>query len=482
MQQGAVKTYFGSIATLVIAGFAITALPLIIALVVGAVQVNHLTRQSERSILRSAHATRASEFIADELVSMERNARQYAVLHDASLLELYKERYVQLLDTLSQLESLGLGSENHNKLNAIRRLTTAITLAIEQKPMNNQRVNKALRQFTLLRHYAVDLRHASNAAMDKELAALTSRSTRVQRIFLWQSILLGMFGLVLAAAFIAAILRPIRQINQIITRLGDEGLQEPVSVEGPHDLREIGERLDWLRMRLQQVEQQKNEFVRHMSHELKTPLATIRESTELLLDNAVGELSPAQRDIAAILDSSGRRLHLLVDNLINLARWREQHAMAVACFDLSNLIDNEVSAHRLLLERKSLKLQVSKPSALPVSADRERIKTLFANLLSNAIKYSPDSGEIQVNVWTENQDLMLEVEDHGPGIPAADYDKVFEPFYQSAGRSNVDGTGIGLSLVRECIEAHGGCGEFLPSDQGARFRARLPVIEQTTHA
>lgn len=482
VQRTSARTYFGSIASLVIAGFAITSLPLILALVVGAVQVNNLTRQSERTIVKSVHATRASEFIADELVSMERNARQYAVLHNASLLKLYKERYVQLLDTLRELESLGIGGENHNKLNAIRGLATEITLAIEQNPMNDRRVSKALGQFTQLRRYAIDLRRASDAAMDSELAALTARSTHVQREFLWQSILLGMFGLALAAAFIAAILRPIRQINQVIAHLGAERFDEPIGVDGPHDLREIGDRLDWLRQRLQQVEQQKNEFVRHMSHELKTPLANIRESTGLLLDNTVGELSPAQREIVSILDNSGRRLHLLVDNLINLAQWREQHAMTITGFDVSELVDGEVSDHRLLLERKSLKLHVSKPATLPIVADRERIKTLIANLLSNAIKYSPEGSEIDVKVSSEVRDLLLEVWDHGPGIPLADADKVFEPFYQAAGRANEEGTGIGLSLVRECIEAHNGRGEFVPCEQGAHFRARLPVIERTNHA
>ena len=316
------KTFFGSIATLIIAGFAVTALPLIVALVVGSVQVNHLTRQSERTILESAHATRASEFVADELVSMERNARQYAVLGNASLLRLYKERYAQLRDTLDQLENLGLGDANRPHLRAIRELTAQVTSAIEQSPMDQKRVKQALRNFNTLRRYSADLRKASGAAMDEELAALSARSAHMQRTFLWQSVLLGAFGTALAAAFIVAILRPIRQINQSIARLGEEQFSEPIRVDGPNDLRAIGERLDWLRLRLQQVEQQKNEFVRHMSHELKTPLANIRESTGLLLDNTVGELSESQRDIVSILDSSGRRLHLLVDNLINLARWR----------------------------------------------------------------------------------------------------------------------------------------------------------------
>lgn len=477
MQDAPTRTFFGSIATLVIAGFVLTALPLIVALVVGSVQVNHLTRQSVRTILQSAHATSASEFIADELVSMERNARQYAVLDDPSLLKLYQERYVQLLATLQQLEGINAGSSNHDELQAIRKGTTSITRAIEQKPMKPGQVQAALGQFNQLRQYAADLRRTSDAAMDRELEALTARSANVQRALLWQSVLLGLFGLVLAAAFIAAILRPIRQINQTIARLGAERFDEPVHVDGPRDLRGIGERLDWLRERLQQVEQQKNEFVRHMSHELKTPLANIRESTSLLLDNTVGRLSEGQRDIVSILDSSGRRLHLLVDNLINLARWREQRTVTVSHFEFIALVRNQLKEHRLLMERKFLQLDLVEPEAIWISADNERIKTLFANLLSNAIKYSPEYGTIHIKVCDQAGTLVLEIKDEGPGIPAEDTERVFEPFFQSANTAHIEGTGIGLSLVRECILAHGGSGEFLDSETGAHFRADLPVME-----
>ena len=111
---------------------------------------------------------------------------------------------------------------------------------------------------------------------------------------------------------------------------------------------------------------------------------------------------------------------------------------------------------------------ISKPPTLMVAADRERIKTLIANLLSNAIKYSPEHGEITITVEAEGKDLILEVSDQGPGIAAAEVEKVFEPFYQSTSRLAVEGTGIG---------------EFLPCKSGAHFRACLPIVEQdVSHA
>lgn len=477
MQDAPARTFFGSVAALVIAGFAATALPLIVALVVGSIQVSHLTRQSERTILDSAHATRSSEFVADELVSMERNARQYVVLGDPALLRLYQERYAQLLATLQNLDTTSLGVDNRAQLESIRRLATDVTNVIAQSPPDSEAVASALGQFAKLHRDAANLRQASDASMDRELNALTSRSNDVQQAFIWQSILLGSSGVILATLFVIAILRPIRQINRSISRMGAERFDEPISVDGPRDLRQIGERLDWLRTRLQQVDQQKNEFVRHMSHELKTPLANIRESTGLLLDNTVGCLNETQHDIVRILDSSAQRLHLLVDNLINLARWREHHAVSIGSFELGGLIEAEVRGHRLLLERKSLRLSVSRPESLMVNADRERMRTLIANLLSNAIKYSPVGGTITLKVLAGSGEVVLDVTDEGPGIVKSDKERVFEPFFQSAGNASVEGTGIGLSLVRECISSHGGTAAFIDGARGAHFRAHLPILD-----
>lgn len=477
------RSVFGSVAALVIAGFTATALPLVIALVTGSVQVNTLTRQSERTIVESVHATRASEFVADELVSMERNARQYVVVNNEALLRLYRERYSQLLSTLADLSGTDVGAANKDKIDEIKRLAGIVTQALEQQDIDNASIIRPLKNFSLMHKLAGELRDAGDRAMDRDISDLSTRSASMQRAFIFQSIALGSLGVFLAALFISAILRPLRQINQAINRLGAEKFSDEIRVDGPRDLHEIGERLDWLRDRLRQVEQQKNEFVRHMSHELKTPLANIRESTGLLLDNTVGDLNDEQREIVSILDHSGRRLHLLVDNLINLARWREHHAMSPVSFDLVKLVESQVAGHKLLLERKSLEIDIDTPDSLQIEADRERIKTLVANLLSNAIKYSPPQSRIRIRLSREDSQALIEVIDSGPGIAPAEREKVFEPFYQTDTSGKIDGTGIGLSLVQECLQSHGGYGEFVACTSGAHFRAHLPLLtEAPAHA
>lgn len=468
---------FGSVTILVVAGFTATALPLIVALVVGSIRVNQLSQQSEGTIRASVQITRATETISDELVSMERNARQYVVLEDASLLELYNERLDRIYVALDQLQAADPTNPFETRLTDFRTQAREITEAINERPRNAARVDAAFSTFSQMHRLSAGLKDESALITDRELTALARRSDKMQETFIWQSIVLGLFGAVVATLFTRAILRPIKQINAEISRLGDENFDNSVKVDGPRDLRQIGERLDWLRQRLQDVENQKRTFVRHMSHELKTPLSNIRESTSLLLDEAVGPLAEKQREVLAILDASGRRLHRLVDNLINFARWQERHAKSASVFDITKLIRSQIGDHRLLLERYSVKVNAELPNTLQVCADQERVTTLFANLLSNAIKYSPPNEEVKLVVTSAGRDLIIEIEDKGIGIKEEERERIFEPFFQGEGsKSKVEGTGIGLSLVRECLESHDGHGEFLPAEIGAHFRARMPIV------
>ena len=136
-----------------------------------------------------------------------------------------------------------------------------------------------------------------------------------------------------------------------------------------------------------------------------------------------------------------------------------------------------------MLHRKSLTIEPNLPDSILVDADIERVNTLLANLLSNAIKYSPMGGCIRIDVRRDAHTIVLDVADEGPGIEESDKELVFEPFYQSnALETQAEGTGIGLSLVRECLRTHGGEGEFITTGRGAHFRAHLPIIHAGEYA
>ena len=155
---------------------------------------------------------------------------------------------------------------------------------------------------------------------DREVVRLRASAETVQR----QLILLVMFGTAVALA-IALILsryiaRPIAELDGSIRQLGDADFSRPIKVSGPEDLQTLGERLDWLRRRLGELEAEKNRFLRHLSHELKTPLTALREGAELLNDQVGGPLAPPQRQVVTIMRDNSVKLQRLIEELLDYQR------------------------------------------------------------------------------------------------------------------------------------------------------------------
>jgi two-component system, NtrC family, sensor histidine kinase GlrK len=272
--------------------------------------------------------------------------------------------------------------------------------------------------------------------------------------------------------------RPLRQVDRAIRELGEGDFGRPITVSGPHDIETLGRQLEWLRHRLKESTDEKNKFLRHMSHELKTPLANIREGTELLLDGSVGQLDVQQQEVAGILRDNGIKLQKLIENLLTFSAWQTHTAaLELSEFELKPMVFSVLSQHRLALSNKKIKLQLA-ISAITVLADEGKLKLVLENLLSNAIKFTPSGGTINVSAGMQGSDLVMDVSDNGPGVHPEDANRIFEAFYQGRRPQGgpVGGTGIGLSVVAECVQAHGGSVELLRhGEPGAHFRMRLPL-------
>jgi two-component system sensor histidine kinase GlrK len=286
--------------------------------------------------------------------------------------------------------------------------------------------------------------------------------------------------LVLAVLFTWLIERPIRQLDAAINRLGDGKFERPLEVKGPRDLEYLGERLDWLRRRLAQLEQQKQKFLRTVSHELKTPLATLREGSGLLTDQVVGELNDEQREIVRLLQASGWRLQRQIENLLDYNRIEGQYfALNPRLVDLDVLVERVLSEHQITLRARQLRID-KRLGEVQVWGDEDMLKHVIDNLLSNAVKYSPTGGAVDIELDTRNAHAYLRISDQGPGIDPAERDKIFEVFYQgqAAHEARRSGTGIGLAIVREYVQAHRGIVRMQPAiswSTGSCFVVDLPL-------
>jgi len=226
-----------------------------------------------------------------------------------------------------------------------------------------------------------------------------------------------------------------------------------------------------------------------MSHELKTPLANIREGTELLMDGAVGPLESSQREVTAILQDNSIKLQRMIENLLSFSAWQSNSAaLDPSEFRIRPVVKQVLENQQLTLVSQRLRLDVKIDDILLV-ADRGKVRLILENLLSNAIKYSPRGGTITVRAQASGTDLVLEVADGGAGIAPPDRPSVFEAFHTGrAPGGHVRGTGIGLSVVHEFVQAHRGTIEIVDGEFcGAHFRIRMPQraeppIDATTAA
>ena len=248
------------------------------------------------------------------------------------------------------------------------------------------------------------------------LSRLQTVTAETQQYLFWQSAALILLTALLVTVFTFVLMRPIRAIDSAISQLGKGTFSKAIVVRGPTDLVNLGRQLEWLRMRLLELAQERNRFLRHMSHELKTPLASIREGTELLMDGAVGELDSAQREVTTILRDNGIKLQQLIENLLSFSAWQARHSgLEISEFRLRPLIKSTLETHQLTLLAQRVHLDL-KVQDVELRADRAKLKLILDNLLSNALKYSPRGGTIFIHAHADKDLLVLDVADTGPGI------------------------------------------------------------------
>ncbi len=429
--------------------------------------------------------TRNNQVLFEQISALERSARLYRIIGNTDFLDAYARNNARLNLAAKELYDLPVNDESRADLNVLQGETLRLLQELKEAPPNSPRMATAIDAFAPLTDLVTKISDRTNAQIDAELSSLQLQAERAQQHLFWQTLLLVPMTLAVVGLFTYLFGRPIRAIDRAISELGRGTFSRPIAISGPADLERLAAQLEWLRGRLLDLAQEKNRFLRHMSHELKTPLANIREGTELLMDGAVGELQSAQREVTAILRDNGMKLQRLIENLLSFSAWQAKSVgLEITEFKLRPLIKSVLENQQLTLVAQRVRLDVQVEDLTPM-ADRGKLRLILDNLLSNAIKFTPRGGTISIHARAERGQLVMDVMDRGPGIPAEERGRIFEAFYQgkTPQGGHVKGTGIGLSVVTEFVNAHGGSIEILEAKAGgAHFRVRLPLHPSATAA
>jgi len=492
-----------SLSSLMLLGLAVISVPLLVAIVNAALQMRRLADTSRQLVIEGVSTARSSQDLKSQIDSLDSIMQFYQVLKDSKLLDLYREQDARLTETRLNLAQQLQSRPAREALEAFGQLQSRISAMVvadreEADPTGadakgtdpdpsgadatTSRTADLPQRFTELSAMADRIAQQSASEIDAQVAGIQRRTLAAQRHLFWQSALLLPLTLIAILVVTLAIGRPLGHIDRAISELGAGNYSHPIAVSGPTDLERLGRQLEWLRGRLLDHAQERSRFLRHMSHELKTPLANIREGTELLVDGAVGELDGNQREVAGILRENSLKLQRMIENLLSFSAWQTTSVgLEPTEFRLRPLVKQVLENQQLTLLSQRARLDV-KIEDVTLVADRGKLRLILDNLLSNAIKYSPKGGTIYLAARTSSDQLVLDVADSGPGIPPDERGHIFDAFYtgRAAKGISVKGTGIGLSVVLEFVSAHGGTVQIIDGEfPGAHFRITMPLGSHT---
>ena len=291
----------------------------------------------------------------------------------------------------------------------------------------------------------------------------------LHRIRFW-ILLIGGIGIAAAAALAAfvatAALRPVRRLTAAAENVAATGdLTERVDVTGSDELGRLATRFNGMLAALEESVGRQRRLVADASHELRTPLTAARTNVDLLREGKLpeDEQRRALDEASVELDA----LTTLVSDLVELARG-EERKLRVEDVQLDELVEGVVERAKTRAPQATF---VSSLTPSKVRADSVLLERAVSNLLDNAVKYSPAGAPIEVIV----REGQVIVADHGPGVADEDLPRIFDRFYRAAASRSKPGAGLGLAIVREAAEAHGGKASVESSPKGARFTLTLPA-------
>lgn len=461
-----------SLLQLVLLAFLMVMLPLAVLVYQAGQALSELSELAEQSARDAVEETRRARVIGNLALELERSARQFAVVEEPSLLAIFSER----LDEFSTL------LRQHHRLMPKDPDVSALVSFLEglgemsELPLDEFRAR--LDGFVSMAEHIEPMRQATNRLVDQRLDRIHSRAVAVQERLWWQTLGLVSASLLLMILFTRLIIRPVSYLEKRILSIGGGQARPQRPIHGPAELVRLDERLDWLASRLHELEEEKQQFLRHMSHELKTPLSSVREGVALLADGVAGELTESQREVLGLIDSSGSELQRLIEQLLdyNLNLQQQNRYLEIERLDIATLVREVLAKHRLALHSKDMSVTVF-DGPLYWHVDRSATVNILDNLVSNAIAYGEDAGELEIRACCRHGELYVEVANSGEPIHEQDRQRLFEPFYQGRVRrkGTLKGSGIGLSVAADCARLQHGMLGLVDDDRlSVCFRLVLP--------
>ena len=288
----------------------------------------------------------------------------------------------------------------------------------------------------------------------------------------------AVIAMVIALVFSRILTRPIVSLTRSIQRMGRGDFSTRVPVTGSGEIRRLSETFNTMSEKLEMLDQSRNQFVSNASHELKTPLATMK----ILLESIIYQPdmdSDMRSEFLTDINKEIDRLNMVIVDLLTLVSM-DSKTMRLnrTTFSLSQLVTDTADRLKLVLDQRNQELKLNLSDRCEMYADNAKLTQVVYNLMENASKYTQEGGTIRVRLIRSGRDAILTVSDNGPGIPKEDQAHIFDRFYRvdKARSRETGGTGLGLSIVHQMVLMHGGTVSVESEEgNGTTFTVELPI-------
>ncbi|MBV1788311.1 HAMP domain-containing histidine kinase [Marinobacterium sp. D7] len=468
-----------SFSALLLAAFVVVALPLLGGILVMTHALEQMALEGRRSVNISADITQASRQLGEVELALKRAAGQYFVLEDPALKQRLERAHLRFQETLDTLAPMPWNVEQERQLADLNAMEVELYERLIQAPATG--VLETYREdFERLDAATRALSDASTQVINDQVTGMNETADRIQAGMITLAGAMILLSLLLSGTLSWLLGRPVSQLAATIRRLGQNDLDTPCAIRGPRDLVYLGEQLDWLRNRLQELEARKLSFFREVSHELKTPLTNLMEAVALLRDEVTGPLTVQQREVVEIMRASTQELRQRIEDLLRYNEALSEPRLEPDWFELRLLVDEVAKRFDLAMRSKQLSWHLEVPP-LRIYADRGRLSIALENLIGNAIKFSPQAGTIELHAARQGQRIEILVCDQGPGVAPEHVDQLFQPFFKGTPqpRGALKSSGLGLAIAKAHIELQGGELTLQPEiTSGACFQISLPLAKE----
>lgn len=423
---------------------------------------HQLMKISEEIVTKSYRLLDAAKTMVDQLLAMEEKEKKFLVLRSPE----YKESFILAMNHFETAlrDALGLLEAHEEAVpleNLAREYADTKASTLQAMDQGNER-NLWIPEDTLDRwgRWVSIFKEME----ERRIVAASQELHRRGRITLrWGLVGIAVslaVGIMAAFSFARAVRRPLRELQRGIRALTRKGSAEPVKILSKDEFGELAFAFNEMLHRLGEEERMRSDFLSMLTHEIRNPLTTVRETVGLVEGESMGPVTESQKRFLNLARRELDRMGTLLEQLLQSSRLESQPLqLDPQVIRPADLVAAAIQRTAPLCHAKGVAVHHAVENDLPdVIGDTDHLQRVLLNLLSNAIKFSPEGGIVHVQVEKNPEGrVIFSVRDHGPGIPKAEQPLVFGKYYRvSSLQDRFEGTGLGLHIAKHIVEAHGG--------------------------